>query len=326
MLLLNYNLKTLTQLPVTTLVDESILERYGLQAAIKSSWDSFVFELGMGKLHFIGDEVIPHFSCRDSIDILALDQNLTPIIIELKRDKNKLQLLQALSYAAMINTWGPEDYINRLQGRIGFEQLIVSLQEIDEMPSPKIILIAEAFDPEIILTADFLMTKEIEVYAISLQLIKYKNEIFVDLNRKFPLKGLDDSYVTRGSMKKITHSVGEDMPNMTWDDVKENLTYQWADKALKYFSSKGDGNPSNRYFGAIFKGSSFNVPATSIRSDHIKVFFQGRTPELHDKLEKEMKIAPETWGSEGNKRSGWAIRIRTEDEFDRFVCMMDTTR
>jgi len=55
----------LISLQETNLIDESILERYGFQAAIISSWNDFCSELGMGELYYVDSEVIPHDSCRD---------------------------------------------------------------------------------------------------------------------------------------------------------------------------------------------------------------------------------------------------------------------
>ena len=50
------------------------------------------------------------------VDLVAFDpDDSSVIIVELKRDKNKLQLLQALSYAAMAHQWGTEDLIEKAQ-------------------------------------------------------------------------------------------------------------------------------------------------------------------------------------------------------------------
>jgi len=78
------------------LTQSKVLERADLQAAIKTSWDSFAAELGYDELFLVGSEVVPHESCMDRIDLLGLSRDGTPIVFELKRHRDKLQLLQAI--------------------------------------------------------------------------------------------------------------------------------------------------------------------------------------------------------------------------------------
>jgi hypothetical protein len=69
--------KTLIPVAPTTLTQASILERTDLQAAAQNSWDAFCSELGFAELFFVGSEIIPHESCRDRIDMLALSRDGT---------------------------------------------------------------------------------------------------------------------------------------------------------------------------------------------------------------------------------------------------------
>src|SRR5882724_9983556 len=43
----------------STLTQSKVLERADLQAAIKTSWDSFAAELGYDELFLVGSEVVP---------------------------------------------------------------------------------------------------------------------------------------------------------------------------------------------------------------------------------------------------------------------------
>ena len=99
-------------LPETDLKTNNLLERTNLQEAIVNSWSDFIKEIKMPNLQLIGQEVIPHDKVKDRIDILAFDPNDNiPVIIELKRDKNKFQLLQGITYAAMVSLWDSEKFI-----------------------------------------------------------------------------------------------------------------------------------------------------------------------------------------------------------------------
>src|SRR5687767_15025074 len=93
----------LTTVGEGSLGGESLLERADFQRMIASSWSAFANELGFPGLKLLGEELTPHESVRDRIDLLAFDEDESKVaVIELKRESHKLQLLQALSYAAML--------------------------------------------------------------------------------------------------------------------------------------------------------------------------------------------------------------------------------
>src|SRR5262245_18273872 len=105
MLKVNPTEKTLVPLSSTTLNQSKILERTHLQEAIIRSWDAFISELGFEELLLVGSEIVPHDSCRDRLDLRAIDRDGTPVVFELNRHRDRLQLLQAISYAAMVAKW-----------------------------------------------------------------------------------------------------------------------------------------------------------------------------------------------------------------------------
>src|SRR5271165_1806535 len=73
--------------------------------------DPFFEEMGE-RLVLIGQEVLPSSYVGDRIDLLAIDEKGAAVIIELKRSEQKLQLLQSLSYAAMLSDWSAENFVN----------------------------------------------------------------------------------------------------------------------------------------------------------------------------------------------------------------------
>jgi hypothetical protein len=307
----------------TNLIDESILERYGFQAAIIASWDEFCNELGMGQLYYVGSEVIPHDSCRDSIDILALDWDGTPIVIELKRAKHKLQLLQSLSYAAMLSTWTADDYLRLTADKPYHEDVKCLLEGYDELPSPKVVMIAEDYDPEVILTANFLRNHDIDLTAVGVKLVKHNNDILMSFDRRYPLPGLEDTYTPRGQSKKRV-SEGEEIET-TWNDVIEVSKLPWVSTAISELKKIGfaSENPVKRYFGAKRGTPLGNIVAVSFRLDNMMVHVSGQTPENEENLKQLMQLPLESWGRTGDRRSGWAFRVRTEDDMKRFFKAMN---
>jgi hypothetical protein len=108
---------------------------------------------------FLGQEVQPHDSVSNRIDILGFDEDVgVPVVIELKRERDKLHLLQALSYAAMVWTWD-EDQLKTVAGEGVDDDLLNSIDNRSTDDTPRIILIAEDYDPEVILTADWLASQ-----------------------------------------------------------------------------------------------------------------------------------------------------------------------
>src|SRR5438874_869964 len=97
------NEKKLVRLTKSALAEADHWERQ-LQAMICAAPDSFCEEIGES-LWVIGQEVRPSEAIPDSIDILAVDEAGSAVVIELKRGTHKLQLLQAVSYAGLVSRW-----------------------------------------------------------------------------------------------------------------------------------------------------------------------------------------------------------------------------
>ena len=84
----------------------------GMVVCENNSIEAFCEELHQD-LIIIGKEVPPSTTVADRIDILAVDKSGTTVVIELKRGSDKLQLLQAIGYAAMISKWTPDELLSR---------------------------------------------------------------------------------------------------------------------------------------------------------------------------------------------------------------------
>ena len=114
--------------------------------------------------------------CANRIDLLALDLHEQPVIIELKRGSDRLHLFQAISYAGMVSivkndgdqTWR-EILVPQSEEIRGIDagraaRVIEFLQGADsedeqDSREPRIILVAEAFDYEVLVGAKWLYEK-----------------------------------------------------------------------------------------------------------------------------------------------------------------------
>jgi hypothetical protein len=153
-------------------------ERLDVQAMIRNSPEQFFAEMGEHLL-LITEELRPATFVDDRIDLLAIDPSGAVVIIELKRGNNKLQLLQALAYASMVAKWRPEQLVslraaltNRPDSEVekDLEEFLEGDPDaLNEMQ--RVILIAEAFDFEVLSTAEWLSERyavDIRCYRLSL--------------------------------------------------------------------------------------------------------------------------------------------------------------
>jgi len=166
MLVFDRKNKKLSKFDESSLNKEKLLERTDLQKAIVNSWDAFRNEIGFSSAILIGEEINPDNSTQDSLDILAFDsEDSSLLVIELKRDRNKLHLLQAISYAAMVSSKTKDEIIDisRKQNASEHEELVELLETTDISNDVKIILLAESYHPEVIITADWLKTYGVSI-------------------------------------------------------------------------------------------------------------------------------------------------------------------
>jgi hypothetical protein len=168
MLRIDRNNHRLLPLKRKTLSELGLLERHDIQRMIRESADHFFSEMGE-PLKLIGEEIRPSEVVNDRIDLLAVDKDGDAVVIELKRTNNKLHLLQALAYAGMIARWEPRQFVEERQKMLhqpDLEQITEELEGFLEESDPevinrqqRIILLAEEFDWEVLVAAEWLYEK-----------------------------------------------------------------------------------------------------------------------------------------------------------------------
>jgi hypothetical protein len=315
MLKIDAGSKRLVELDKTSLVDENILERYDLQEMIVNSWDNVKKKIGIPTSYLVGKEIKPHDSILDSIDILAFNpEENTLIVIELKRDRNKYQLLQSLNYAAMISSWDSQTVVENIQLGLNDEsdelREIVSGTELN--PEIGIILISEFYDPEVIITVDWLTTRfGLNISAFAVEVYKLQGESFLSFKQRYPLKELSDLYEIRRSKQKHNRSY----PEITWDDVIPKLEYAFAENAVSICRKHAEGDPKRRRCKVRSNFDGFSWISINFRKKYVNVY---------TKVNKEHGIerVKQLFGDnlEINEwRDGISFHILNEQEFTKLV-------
>jgi hypothetical protein len=207
MLRIDKNEKKLVRLTKSALAEAEHWERH-LQAMIFAEPDAFCEEIGES-LWLIGQEVRPSDAVSDRIDILAIDEDGSAVVMELKRGSHKLQLLQAVSYAGMVSRWTAERFIETLavnykesndDARTAIEEHTGS--EISAInKTQRILLIAEDFDPALLISAEWLHENYgVDIRCYRLQLSQENNNEYLTCTCIYP--PIEIATLTRGSDKK----------------------------------------------------------------------------------------------------------------------------
>ena len=186
MLRVEHTSKSLRPLQQKTLPEAGWRERDDLQHLIRNSPDEFFGEMGE-RLLLLGEEVRPAVQVEDRIDLLAVDPDGVVVVIELKRGSNKLQLLQSISYAAMVSKWDAEQLLNLRSRTVqkGLEDVESELEDFlggdaEQLnASQRIVLIAEDFDFTVLASAEWLSDQ------YSLDIRCYRLSISVDADAEY---------------------------------------------------------------------------------------------------------------------------------------------
>jgi hypothetical protein len=214
MLRIDKGQKTLIALERKTMRESGYWERRDIQDMICRSPEAFCEELGE-YMRIVGSEVEPTDVVQDRIDLLGVDPDGAAVIIEIKRDSHKLQLLQALSYAGMIAKWEPKRFVERLlqfnNKQQTFEQTKEELEEILEdgdieniNRNQRIVLLAEEFDYEVLVTAEWLTDRyDVDIRCYRAALAKNGDDHFLTCTRTYPPPELTELALQRRRKKEV---------------------------------------------------------------------------------------------------------------------------
>lgn len=315
--------KTLTSLDKVTLPDSGITERYDLQRMICNSPDAFFKEMSENIL-LIGEEVKPSEHVDDRIDLLGIDKDGKSVVIELKRGSNKLHLLQALSYSAMISDWLPEDLISQYQlfskatlPKDAMEQFIA--EDFDSLNSAqRIILIAEDYDYEVLVTAEWLANFygiEIKCYRLTISKETTGSE-YMTCTCIFPPAEISQHITKRGRRKAGGSNYATD-----WQDVLASIQNEAVKEFFRQELAEGRENYI-QHKDLYFRINERRVAFVGARTKNAYVWqyerFDGDLDYWQKKLGKHIDIQ--------EVKDGQSLRffLSTNEDFNMFKQCMST--
>ena len=124
-------------------------------------------------------------------------------------------MLQALSYAGMIAKWEPKRFIEQLiefhQRQLTYDQAKAELEEmlgdgdIETLKrDQRIVLLAEAFDYEVLVTVDWLSERyDVDIRCYRIRIAKNENDHFLTCSRAYPPPELIENAIDRRRKKTV---------------------------------------------------------------------------------------------------------------------------
>jgi len=306
----NVKKKELVRIKNTNLTEENLKERYDLQKAIKNSWEEIRDDLGLENTFLIGEEIRPRKNFGDAIDLLGYDQNDNCLVImELKRNKDKYQLLQTLNYAALLSQWDKKTLLDNIKSEDDKKQLAGSINSIEFNFDIKIILISEKFGSEIILTTEWL-TKKYNLNIVIVQILMFKDQdkIKINFNQLLPFQEIDELF------DKKKNVIINKIKDYDWDHWKKIIKYDFGRDAIQWCLDQGkDGDPNRGRFTSFrTKFKNYEWVSLNFRIKHLTVYLKGNPNDAEMNLRKSFSDRTEL----SQWRDGWSLKIKNEDDFN----------
>jgi hypothetical protein len=282
MLKIDRDKKALESVQRIKLADAGLTERYNLQRMIRTSPETFFKEIGE-RLLLIAEEVMPSTLVGDRIDLLAVDEKGRAAVIELKRGSDRLQLLQALSYAAMLSSWESDffrekcvelaehnaDIEEALREHIGPDLTLLNHEQ-------RIILIAEEFDWEVLATAQWLTEKYgLDIRCFRIGISTDGGAHYLSCACIYPPPELEDHVRSRGTGPAPNPRVKK-----TWEEVlgrvrnpavlaffKAQLDQGVENRPTNQDVAYRDGEGKRRYWAGAYKKFAYVTQQGRFRDD-----------------------------------------------------------
>lgn len=295
-------------------------ERYDLQQMIARAPEAFFAEIGETLL-LLGQEIKPSDVVDDRIDLLALDESGTVVVIELKRGSNKLQLLQSVSYAAMVSNWSHQRLIEARQNYAGgsaedaeesIEQFLKEdIEAINQRQ--RMILIAEDFDFAVLATAEWMFEKyEIDVRCFKLVLTVDGPNEYVGCVRIFP-----QSDLAQEASSRRTRTMGSIVGRWSdWDQAIAGIQNKAVALFIREQIAAGRQNYLKKRLVRFFVQARWRW-SVSAKTDFAYVWqngrFDGDVEFWRSRLSSSEDVNPV------KRDLSLRFRLYTEKDFERFL-------
>ena len=320
MLRIDRDKKTLIQLSKPSLAEAQILERTDLQEYIFNSYGDFFTEIGEN-IFVVGKEISPSQTVQDRIDLLGIDTDGSAVIIELKRGSNKLHMLQAISYAGMVERWGKEDFRN-LVSDVDWDKLTdfidVDTDEINR--TQRLVLISEGYDYSLLVGAEWLTEQfgvDIRCYTVTVARDQANGAEYLACTSVYPPAELADQAVGRQNSQRLSSQTKW----RNWDDalapIKNDVLKEFVSNEL---ATGRENNLNKRILQYRLEGKR-RWSFTS-RNQHAYIWQRGRFQNdiefWQAKLSNPESVNP--------KKRGRVLvfNLITEDDFSLFKQVVTT--
>lgn len=326
MLRIDKEKQELVRLEHVTMQKAGYWETRDLQALICRNPGQFCKELGE-EIWFVGAETRPSDASQNRIDLLGVDSEGVAVVVELKRDSNKLQLLQSLTYAAMIADWQPDQFagaLSKFNAKFGekknqsIDEAQVELAEmldegdIDSINRrQRIVLLAEHFDYEVLATAGWLSEKyEVDIRCYRLEIARLHGSLFLTCTNTFPPPELKEI-----ALKRRFGVRDQPTEPPTWDAVFSKITNP---AVVNFFRSEIEAGVANRsdrrrIHYAVEKKRPFRVSA---KRNFAGVFQAGR---FEDDIQFwKSRLGTNAMVRDVYAKTGLRFRLYDPDDFKRF--------
>ena len=294
-------------------------ERYHLQEYIANAPQAFFEELGQ-ELFLLAKEITPSEVEKRRIDLLALDRAGRSVVIELKRGNDERHLLQALSYAAMLSKWTSEDFLRLVppDKREALDDFLDTGSTAELNGSQRVILIAEAFDYQVLITAEWLS----EMYGVDIACCRVSLSIdqageYLSCSQILPAPELADQALRRGAARAAdAASKSPEWPNILAGCKNEVVT--------KFFQERLELGQHNRPLtrDIVFPQAGGKKGwYVKVQQDRAHVGQTGRFEGDCDFWRE--RISDPTTILE-RKSGGLTFKLYTQQDFDAFLRAMET--
>ncbi|HCK89921.1 MAG TPA: hypothetical protein DHW54_01975 [Gemmatimonadetes bacterium] len=306
--------RILKRLDEPSLTEAQILERADLQEYIYNSSNDFFTEIGE-RVFIIGEEVTPSQTVQDRIDLLGIDSEGASVVVELKRGSNKLQMLQAVSYAGMVARWGLEDFRSLVSADLWEELtdfLDVDVEELNRRQ--RLLLVAEGYDYTLLTGAEWLNEQygvDIRCFTVNLATDQTTGAEYLACTSVFPPPALADQAAAR-------HRARRDHGPLKWGDWNEVLA-TIENEALRNFAREEiDAGRENylRKRGIHFRLDGKSRWTLHCRIKHAYVWQRGRF--LDDLSFWKTRLSDSDAVKPVKAGRALALKLLTQSDFDAF--------
>jgi hypothetical protein len=162
--------KTLVAPQAGGLVTEASPAREELLALVAASWDAFTHELGLPSLRLLATEPLP------GADILAFDEQAgRAVVVQVTGETVEWQMVRSLQAAAAVADMDAAE----------LAALHSALEAAVPGDSPKVVLIAGAFDPRALSTAAWLSRRHgVEISTFTVSVLRFGNERLLSVSHE----------------------------------------------------------------------------------------------------------------------------------------------